>query len=84
MMSLLQRYVLRKFIYCYVMSVAGLVGIFLVVDFFERVDEFVRRDVPYLDLLLKIEMAIEVNAHTTKLTIGLCMVSSIMQTLYWC
>ena len=50
MMSLLQRYVLRKFIYCYVMSVAGLVGIFLVVDFFERVDEFVRRDVPYLDL----------------------------------
>ena len=50
MMSLLQRYVLRKFIYCYVMSVAGLVGIFLVVDFFERVDEFVRRDIPYLDL----------------------------------
>jgi lipopolysaccharide export system permease protein len=49
-MSLLQRYVLRKFIYCYVMSVAGLIGIFLVVDFFERVDEFIRRDVPYLDL----------------------------------
>ena len=51
MMSLLQRYVLKKFIYCYVISVAGLIGIFLVVDFFERVDEFVRRDVPYLDLI---------------------------------
>jgi lipopolysaccharide export system permease protein len=52
MMSLLQRYVLRKFIYCYVMSLAGLIGIFLIVDFFERVDEFVRRDIPYLDLTL--------------------------------
>ena len=51
MMSLLQRYVLKKFIYCYVISVAGLIGIFLVVDFFERVDEFVRRDVPYVDLI---------------------------------
>jgi lipopolysaccharide export system permease protein len=50
MMSLLQRYVLRKFIYCYLMSVAGLIGIFLIVDFFERVDEFVRRDIPYWDL----------------------------------
>ena len=51
MMSLLQRYVLKKFIYCYVMSAAGLIGVFLVVDFFERVDEFVRRDVPYVDLI---------------------------------
>ena len=50
-MSLLQRYVLRKFIYCYLLSAAGRIGIFLVVDFFERVDEFVRRDVPYLDLI---------------------------------
>jgi lipopolysaccharide export system permease protein len=51
MMSLLQRYVLKKFIYCYVMTAVGLIGLFLVVDFFERVDEFVRRDVPYLDLI---------------------------------
>ena len=51
-MSLLQRYVLRKFIYCYLMSAAGLIGVFLIVDFFERVDEFVRRDIPYLDLTL--------------------------------
>jgi lipopolysaccharide export system permease protein len=51
-MSLLQRYVLKKFIYCYVMSAAGLIGIFLIVDFFERVDEFVRRDIPYWDLTL--------------------------------
>ena len=51
MMSLLHRYVLRRFVYCYVLSATGLIGIFLVVDFFERVDEFVRRDMPYLDLI---------------------------------
>jgi lipopolysaccharide export system permease protein len=50
-MSLLKRYVLKKFIYCYLLSAAGLIGIFLIVDFFERVDEFVRRDMPYLDLI---------------------------------
>jgi len=51
MMSLLHRYVLRRFIYCYVLSATGLIGIFLVVDFFERVDEFIRRDMPYSDLI---------------------------------
>ena len=51
MMSLLHRYVLRKFIYCYVLSATGLIGIFLIVDFFERVDEFIRRDMPYSDLI---------------------------------
>ena len=51
MMSLLHRYVLRRFIYCYVLSATGLIGIFLVVDFFERVDEFIRRDMPYSDLV---------------------------------
>ncbi|SVC03856.1 uncharacterized protein METZ01_LOCUS256710, partial [marine metagenome] len=43
MMSLLHRYVLRRFIYNYALSVIGLIGIFLIVDFFERVDEFIRR-----------------------------------------
>ena len=52
MMSLLQRYILRRFIYCYVSTATGLIGIFLVVDFFERVDEFIRRDMPYSDLIL--------------------------------
>jgi len=51
MMSLLHRYVLKRFIYCYVLSATGLIGIFLVVDFFERVDEFIRRDMPYSDLI---------------------------------
>ena len=51
MMSLLRRYVLKRFIYCYALSATGLIGIFLVVDFFERVDEFIRRDVPYSDLV---------------------------------
>jgi lipopolysaccharide export system permease protein len=51
MMSLLKRYVLGKFVYSYLLSAAGLIGIFLVVDFFERVDEFVSRDLPYSDLV---------------------------------
>ena len=51
MMPLLHRYVLRRFIYCYLLSAAGLIGIFLIVDFFERVDEFIRRDMPYSDLI---------------------------------
>ena len=51
MMSLLKRYVLKKFVHCYLLSATGLIGIFLIVDFFERVDEFVRRDMPYLDLV---------------------------------
>ena len=51
MMSLLHRYVLKRFIYWYILSVTGLIGIFLVVDFFERVDEFIRRDMPYSDLI---------------------------------
>ncbi|MCL0039791.1 LptF/LptG family permease, partial [Nitrospinaceae bacterium] len=51
MMSLLHRYVLKRFICCYALSATGLIGIFLVVDFFERVDEFIRRDVPYSDLV---------------------------------
>ena len=51
MMSLLHRYVLKRFIYWYVLSATGLIGIFLVVDFFERVDEFIRRDIPFSDLI---------------------------------
>ena len=51
MMSLLKRYVLGRFVYSYLLSAAGLIGIFLVVDFFERVDEFVSRGLPYSDLV---------------------------------
>ncbi len=50
-MSLLKRYVLGKFVYSYLLSAAGLIGIFLVVDFFERVDEFISRGLPYSDLI---------------------------------
>jgi len=45
-MKLLQRYVLTKFLACYLISITGLIGIFLVVDFFERVDEFISHDAP--------------------------------------
>mgnify|MGYP001172094210 FL=1 len=51
MMSLLKRYVLRRFVYSYLLSAAGLIGIFLSIDFFERVDEFVSRDMPMSDLV---------------------------------
>ncbi|MCH8156842.1 MAG: LPS export ABC transporter permease LptG [Nitrospinae bacterium] len=51
MMSLLKRYVLGKFVYSYLLSAAGLIGIFLVIDFFERVDEFVSRGLPMSDLM---------------------------------
>ncbi|PIQ97915.1 MAG: LPS export ABC transporter permease LptG [Nitrospinae bacterium CG11_big_fil_rev_8_21_14_0_20_56_8] len=46
-MHILKRYVLMKFLSTYLVSVAGLIGIFLVVDFFENVDEFFSRDAPF-------------------------------------
>ena len=42
-MRLLKRYVLRKFIQVYTLTLSALIGMFLVVDFFERVDEFLMK-----------------------------------------
>ena len=48
---MLKRYVLKAFVRSYLLVVGGLVAIYLVVDFFERVDEFVSRDAPMIDLI---------------------------------
>ena len=42
-MRLLKRYVLKKFLQVYALTLSGLMGVFLVVDFFERVDEFLMK-----------------------------------------
>lgn len=48
---LLKRYVLKAFLKSYLLVVGGLVTVFLVVDFFERVDEFVAKDLPAAEIL---------------------------------
>lgn len=40
-MSILKRYILGQFIRNYALTVGGLVGMFIVIDGFERLDEFV-------------------------------------------
>jgi lipopolysaccharide export system permease protein len=49
-MMILKKYVLFLFIKVYLLTTAGLIGIYLLVDFFERVDEFVIKDAPFIDL----------------------------------
>ncbi|NIQ02333.1 MAG: LPS export ABC transporter permease LptG [Nitrospinaceae bacterium] len=48
---ILRRYVLTRFVQSYLLAVCALVGIFLVVDFFEQIDEFVARDSPISDIV---------------------------------
>jgi len=48
----LKRYVLKTFLSFYLLSAAGFVGIFLIGDFFERVDEFISRGAPMSDMIL--------------------------------
>ena len=50
-MKMLKRYVLTQFIKVYLLTAAGLIGIFLIVDFFERIDEFLAKDAPMIDLI---------------------------------
>ncbi len=45
---MLKRYVLFRFLKCYLLCALALVGIYLVVDFFERADEFVSRSTPLI------------------------------------
>ena len=42
-MSILKRYILGEFIRNYALTVGGLVGMFVVIDGFERLDEFVNK-----------------------------------------
>ena len=50
-MKMLKRYVLTQFIKVYLLTATGLIGIFLIVDFFERIDEFLAKDAPMIDLI---------------------------------
>ena len=50
-MMILKKYVLFLFIKSYLLTTAGLIGIYLLVDFFERIDEFVIKDAPLIDLV---------------------------------
>ncbi len=50
-MMILKKYVLFLFIKIYLLTATGLVGIFLIVDFFERVDEFMAKNAPLSDLI---------------------------------
>ena len=48
---MLKRYVLGQFVKIYLLTASGLIGIFLIVDFFERIDEFLAKDAPMIDLV---------------------------------
>ncbi len=50
-MMILKKYVLLLFLKIYFLTATGLVGIFLIVDFFERVDEFMAKNAPLSDLV---------------------------------
>ena len=51
-MSILKRYILGQFIKTYALTVGGLVGMFVVIDGFERLDEFVSKNAAITDFLL--------------------------------
>ncbi|MZH41945.1 MAG: LPS export ABC transporter permease LptG [Nitrospinae bacterium] len=50
-MMILKKYVLLMFIKVYLLTVSGLIGIYLIIDFFERVDEFMAKNSPITDLV---------------------------------
>lgn len=50
-MSILKRYILGQFIKTYALTVGGLVGMFVIIDGFERLDEFVTKNGTVLDFL---------------------------------
>jgi lipopolysaccharide export system permease protein len=50
-MMILKKYVLLTFIKVYLITVCGLIGIYLIIDFFERVDEFMAKNAPFIDLV---------------------------------
>jgi lipopolysaccharide export system permease protein len=50
-MMILKKYVLFMFIKVYLLTLLGLIGIYLIIDFFERVDEFMAKNAPLIDLV---------------------------------
>ncbi len=50
-MTILHRYILGRFIQTYLLTISGFIGIFLIIDFFERADEFLAKNAPMQDWL---------------------------------
>lgn len=50
-MTILFRYILREYVKIFVMCFAGLMTVYLVVDFFEKVRKFIRYDADFLTIL---------------------------------
>jgi len=48
----LKQYILKTFLSFYLFSIGGFVGVFLIGDFFDRVDEFISKDAALADILL--------------------------------
>jgi len=48
----LKLYILKTFLYFYLVSAGGFVGIFLIGDFFDRADEFISKNAALADVLL--------------------------------
>ncbi len=51
-MSILKRYILGQFIKTYILTVGGLTGMFIIIDGFERLDEFVTKNADANDFLI--------------------------------
>jgi lipopolysaccharide export system permease protein len=51
-MMILKRYVLTRFLQSYLLTIAGFMFIFLLIDFFDHADEFVVKSVPWLEWAL--------------------------------
>lgn len=48
-MKILDRYIVRGFLQCFFLVLPSLVGIYLLVDLFEKIDEFIEQKVPVVD-----------------------------------
>ena len=51
-MKIIHRYVLKHFLPIFAVSVSGFVGLYLVVDFFERVDHMLEKNLPFHDIYI--------------------------------
>ena len=66
-MRIIPRYVLRHFLPVFVLSMVGFVGIYLMVDFFERVDNMLASEVPFRQIytyfMYKIPLIVTQGIH---------------------
>ncbi len=81
---LLKKYVLMRFLNFYLFAAGGLVGIFLMGDFFERADEFISKNTPFLETIwyyiLKIPFVIFYMAPQAVLIATVIAIASLAKT----